>query len=553
MGMFLNSRVPHDGYKATARGRYFVDKTALIAELIPALGMNERFFCITRPRRFGKSVMANMVGAFFGKNADASEVFEDLEIASPGIAKRLADEGCENYTAYLNRYDIIYIDFSEVPENCVSYETYIARILMGIKEDLGEAFPDFSVDKSRSLWDILTNIYQKEGRRFVFVMDEWDAVFHMSFITETDRKSYLLFLKSLLKGKMYVELAYMTGVLPIAKYSDGSELNMFLEYTMAGSQRFSGYFGFSNLEVDRLYAIYQQTTDDPRIHRDDLRLWYDGYYAAGGQRLYNPRSIVCALTDNQLKNYWTSSGIYDSVFGYMKDGVGEMRGDLAVLFAGEAIPSDIHEYAATSMELKTKDEIYSAMVVYGLLTCKDGMVSIPNRELMDSYAAMMKKERSLGYIYNLANASKWMVSATLAGDTGTMAEILGFAHNTESPIFSYNSETELSAVVNLIYLSARDRYRVEREDKAGKGYVDFIFYPERPGDDALILELKVDSTPKKAIGQIKERGYLLRFEGKLGEKPKYTGRILAVGISYSTKTKEHQCEVEELRSGLVLG
>ena len=63
-------------------------------------------------------------------------------------------------------------------------------------------------------------------------------------------------------------------------------------------------------------------------------------------------------------------GIYDSVFGYMKDGVGEMRGDLAVLFAGEAIPSDIHEYAATSMELKTKDEIYSAMVVYGLLTCK---------------------------------------------------------------------------------------------------------------------------------------------------------------------------------------
>lgn len=117
------------------------------------------------------------------------------------------------------------------------------------------------------------------------------------------------------------------------------------------------------------------------------------------------------------------------------------------------------------------------MVVYGLLTYEDGAVSIPNRELMDKFDELLLTNDSLGYIYNLAKESRKMLKATLTGDTGTMCEILKYAHDTESPIFSYNSEIELSAVVNLVYLAARDRYRVEREDKAGEGYVDFIFYP----------------------------------------------------------------------------
>ena len=290
----------------------------------------------------------------------------------------------------------------------------------------------------------------------------------------------------------------------------------------------------------------QQSVKKQKVTREDLRIWYDGYQTAGGVSIYNPRSIVCALTDNQIKNYWTNSGTYDSVFSYIKDNVADVREDLALMFAGEAIPSDIREYAATSMHLKTKDEIFSAMVVYGLLTYQDGAVSIPNKELMDSYAAMMKKERSLGYIYHLANASNKMLESTLKGDTETMTDILKYAHDTESPIFSYNHETELSAVINLIYLSARDKYRVEREDKAGEGYVDFIFYPEAKNGDCLILELKIDSSPEDAIRQIKEKNYALRFKGKLGEQRKYTGRILAVGISYHRRTKEHFCKVEVL-------
>ena len=155
---------------------------------------------------------------------------------------------------------------------------------------------------------------------------------------------------------------------------------------------------------------------------------------------------------------------------------------------------------------------------------------IPNKELMNKFDELLLSNDTLGYVYNLARKSEQMLKATLAQNTKTMAEILKFAHDTESPIFSYNSEIELSAVVNLVYLSARDKYRVVREDKAGEGYVDFIFYPERKGATGLILELKVDSTPDDAIRQIKEKNYVLRFKGKLGERPKYTGKILTKDI-----------------------
>ena len=193
-----------------------------------------------------------------------------------------------------------------------------------------------------------------------------------------------------------------------------------------------------------------------------------------------------------------------------------------------------------------REQIYSAMVVYGLLTYKDGTVLVPNKELMDKFNELLLSKESLGYVHRLAKKSEQMLRATLMGDTETMEEILQFAHDTESPILSYNNETELSAVVNLCYLSARNRYRVEREDKAGEGFVDFIFYPERKGADCMILELKVDSTPDMAIKQIKDKKYAVRFMGKLGEKQRYTGRVLAVGISYDKKTKKHDCKIEVL-------
>lgn len=401
MGMFLNSIIPYETYKAVVYDPYFVDKTSILDELMPLLGKMQRYICITRPRRFGKTVMANMIGAFFGRIDREDEVFQCLKIAMSN-----------QYGKHLHRHNVIYIDFSRIPEDCVSYAAYIARIRNGLKKELAETYDDLNLDISNSVWDILNEIFVKKDRtKFIFVLDEWDAIFHMPFVTDKDKQAYLLFLKSLLKDQEYAEFVYMTGVLPIAKYSDGSELNMFVEFQMTTMEQFSEYFGFTDDEVDELYQKYLEVQKNPKVTREGLREWYDGYYTAGGKKLYNPRSVVLALTYNQLSNYWTSSGTYDSIFGYIKDNVDEIQDDLALMFAGEAIPADIQEYAAVSQQLYTKDEIYSAMLVYGLLTYKDGCVSIPNKELMDSYAAMMKKERTLGYVYRLASESTRMLNA----------------------------------------------------------------------------------------------------------------------------------------------
>ena len=271
------------------------------------------------------------------------------------------------------------------------------------------------------------------------------------------------------------------------------------------------------------------------------------YATKAGERMYNPRSVVTALSNNNIGNYWTSSGPYDEIFYYIKNNVADVKADLALMVSGEAVQAKVREYAAASMNLSTKNEIFSAMVVYGFLSYENGRVRIPNKELMEKFDEMLQKEESLGYIYRLAKESDQMLKATLANDTKTMEKILSYVHDTETPILSYNHETELSAIVNLAYLSARDQYHIEREDKAGKGFVDFIFYPYDRAADGVILELKVDKTPEYAISQIKEKQYALRFKGKLAEKQQYTGRILAVGINYDKETKQHRCKVEEIK------
>lgn len=432
---------------------YFVDKTLILSELFPFIESGNSHICITRPRRFGKTVMANMIGAFFEKDEDTKEIFDQLKISkSP------------EYEKHRNKHDVIYIDFSKMPEDCDSYDQYISRIINRLKKDLIREYPDADYEEEDALWDILDCIFDMyDGQKFIFVMDEWDCVFHKAFIT-----------------------------------------------------------------------------------REQLRLWYDGYATKAGERMYNPMSVVTALSNNNIGNYWTSSGPYDEIFYYIKNNVADVKADLALMVAGEAVQAKVREYAAASMNLSTKNEIFSAMVVYGFLSYENGKVRIPNKELMEKFDEMLQKEESLGYIYRLAKESDKMLQATLANDTKTMEKILSYVHDTETPILSYNHETELSAIVNLAYLSARDQYRIEREDKVGKGFVDFIFYPYDRAADGVILELKVDKTPEYAISQIKEKQYALRFKGKLAEKQQFTGRILAVGINYDKETKQHRCKVEEI-------
>lgn len=131
MGRYLNSIVPLETYKKIAGTRFFVDKTLLLEDILNAVEMDgQKYLCITRPRRFGKSVMANMIGCFLGKSSDSSGIFGDFAIA-----------GSEYYGKHLNQHSVIFIDFSRVPRDCGSYEKYIDCIQDGINRDLAEAYP----------------------------------------------------------------------------------------------------------------------------------------------------------------------------------------------------------------------------------------------------------------------------------------------------------------------------------------------------------------------------------------------------------------------------
>ncbi len=539
MGTYLNSITPYTLYKSESLSPYFVDKTLMLRELFPYVSAGNRHICITRPRRFGKTIMANMISSFFQKASDSSEVFDSLTISQ-----------VDDYRRYKNQYNVIRIDFSKMPRNCDSYTQYIERIEALLIEDVKEAFPQVKINEADAVGDILESVFVQCGEKFIFVLDEWDFIFHRDFINEIDKEKYVAFLSNLLKDRPYVVLSYMTGILPIAKYSSGSELNMFAEFTMVNSPMFGEYFGFTDDEVDDLYRRYIVECDrqhkEKSVTRKGLRDWYNGYYTKSGERVYNPRSVVFALQFNNLANYWTSSGPYDEIYYYIRNNISDVRDDLALMISGESVTAKIQEYAATSMNLSTRDEIYSAMVVYGFLSYLNGKVCIPNRELMEKFDELLVKNESLGYVYRLAKESEKMLKATLAGDTLTMERILEFAHNTEVPLLSYNHETELSVIVNLVYLAARDSYRVEREDKAGTGYVDFIFYPYDTTADCIILELKVDHTPDEAIAQIIDKKYALKFMPKLAGQKIYTGRILAVGIGYWKESKKHSCKVEEI-------
>ena len=556
MGVYLNSRSAYSLFCEDYASTYYVDKTDILAELVPIVelkenlsersginrGKGQKYVAIIRPRRFGKTVMANMIVSYFGKGADSNAEFETLSVSKYSW-----------YQKHLNKHNVIHIMFNEMPKGCKSYDQYIARFEKGLLTDLRKAYPDAEIEKEDAVWDALKKIHEYcDGEKFIFVLDEWDYIFHKRFVMDEDKAAYIDFLSNLLKDKAYVEMAYMTGILPIAKYSSGSELNMFFEYSMATRVKYSEYFGFTDEEVDVLYQRYLEAETNPAVTREGLELWYDGYQTAGGQKLYNPRSVVGALSDNQLGSYWTSSGPYDEIFYYIEANTDAVKDDIAAMVADNPVPARVQEYAATSMELKTKDEIFSAMVVYGFLNYKEGYVSIPNKELMDKFTEVVQREPSLGNVYKLTKESGRMLAATKAGDTKTMTELMEYAHNTHSPLQTYSNEAELASIIRWVYLKALDSYRIEREDKAGTGYVDFIFYPFLKNDDCIIIELKVNHTADEAIQQIKDRQYALRFEGKFGENPEYTGRTLAVGIAYNKddENKRHECKVEVLRERL---
>ncbi|WP_165046131.1 AAA family ATPase [Adlercreutzia sp. ZJ138] len=533
---YINSIAPLIGYEGVVRSPYFVDKSAMISALVPSIATSNMYVCVTRPRRFGKTTNAQMLASFLSRDTQATDLFEQLNITQDKHAM-----------THCGTHDVVYIDFSALPDECSSYTDYINAIRRGLVRDLHQFAPTAEIEEGTNLLDALDRTFQKTGARFCFIMDEWDSMFFNPLFTTEDQRAFLMFLKQLLKTKPYVELAYMTGVLPITKHSTGSELNMFVEYNAVEDPRFEEFFGFTEAEVAKLCALHHERNPQARVDYEGLANWYDGYLTETGERRFNPRSVVLALGDDSLRSYWTESGPYDEIYYYVRHNTDAVREDIVRMVAGESVRADMKNYAASAMSLSSRNEILSAMVIYGFLTYYDGAVSIPNHELMLKFQDVLSK-REMGYVASLALRSESLLNATLRRDGEEVAHVLEAAHDQEVPLLRYANEADLAALVNLVYLAARDRYWVRREEPAGKGVADIAFIPKNTSDNRwtpFIVELKAAGSAQEAIDQIRQRNYGALFADAFADTAP-DKHPLAVGICWDPQTKTHECLIEEM-------
>ncbi len=518
MAVCLNTESAYKIFRILTNDKFFVDKSGIIEKINARINTSNRFLCVTKPRRFGKTSILNMLGAYYGSVCNSKELFDLLQISS-----------CSTYLEHLNKYNIIKLCLNDLPDDGNTYEDYIELIKDSIIDDIKDAYPELSSKKFKKISDLLTATQEQ----FIFLIDEWDYIFSHELFAE-HHSEFLEFLRNLLKDRPYVALAYMTGVLPIKKYSTGSALNMFKEYTMLKDPFFERYFGFTEDEVMDLCGRQSVLT------MEEMSEWYDGYQSVNGDRLYNPRSVVCALEDETCQSYWTRTGKMDEVLFFLKYNIGDVRDDVVRMVDGFPIMIDIKkEYSAGQGEPTNRSDIYAAMIIYGLLSYCDGQLRIPNKELMLEFEEALKDDE-FGYVAELVRNSEKVLNATLNKKGDAVAGYLHNIDNSELPVLKYNDENSLSCVVTLAYLSARNKYRIEREEKSGKGFADFIFHPRRKNMPGIILELKANDTPKTAIAQIKNKEYCDKL------KREYVEKILAVGISYDVNRKEHQCIIEEI-------
>ncbi|MEG2511516.1 MAG: AAA family ATPase [Bacilli bacterium] len=519
MSIYLNTTKLYENYQELSNEKYFVDKSKMISIINEKISTKSKYICLTRPRRFGKSSVIDMLGAYYSKSINSSEIFNDLKISKD-----------DTYKEHLNKYNVVNISFNEITDNMKSYEEYMSNIINEVKKELIIKFNIEDVNEA----DSLKRVFQKSNQKFIFLLDEWDYIFNNNLFEE-NQNNFLEFLRNLLKDEPYVALCYMTGVLPIKKYSSGSALNMFDEYTMLNDMLYGEFFGFTEEEVYNLCNMQN------KISFDKISSWYNGYINEDEDRIYNPRSVVKALQNSKCISYWTNTGAMDEVVHYLKYNTLEIRDDVIEMVSGGEIDITIDEEFRAGQEApRTKEEIYSAMIILGFLSYHDGYLKIPNKELMKEFEKALR-DKSFGYVSEIIENSRKMLHATVNGDTKTVESILHDIHNSEIPILQYNDENSLSCVLTLAYLSARDTYRVEREEKTGKGYSDFTFHPRRKNDIAFIVELKKDETVDVAIEQIKSKEYVEKLKKENKGK-----NILAVAICYDSKKKEHKCKIEKL-------
>ncbi|MCD8133885.1 MAG: ATP-binding protein [Clostridiales bacterium] len=530
MGIYLNPG--NKGFQTILNGDY-VDKTGLIDFVNRTINTPQKLTCFSRPRRFGKSFAAKMLCAYYDKSCDSRSLFEGLEISKK-----------DSFDKYLNKYDVIYLDITWfISRSKNKGENVVSDIQTAVIDELKGTFTDCVSGNETFLPDALMSVSHKAGNQFIFIIDEWDALFREAKDDEGLQKEYVQLLRGLFKGGTATDetiaAAYMTGILPIKKYGTESALTDFREFTMAAPDTLAPYVGFTEQEVLDL-------CDTNHLDFEEVKFWYDGYSFDNVGSIYSPNSVMQAIERNVIRNYWTSSETYESLAAYIGMDYKGLKKDIIRMLGGEAVRVKVSTFQNDMTSFKRKDDVLTLLIHLGYLSydAVKQTVTIPNQEVADAFGDATDQE-GWGEIGELIQESDDLLEATLCGDSDAVAEALEKVHAANSSILRYNNEATLSSVIMIAYYTARRIYKIIPEFPQGKGFADLVFLPRRGSDKpVMVVELKYDKDADTAIRQIHEN----RYDGDL---KKYFGNLLLVGINYDkdakgTNAKKHSCVIEKV-------
>lgn len=526
MGIYLNPGTIE--FQESINSEIYVDKTMLIERTNAALRTKQKYMCISRPRRFGKSMAADMLAAYYGKDYDSAALFDGLEISH-----------CETFSTHLNKYNVFKINMQEFLSMTQNVDKMLKVLQKRLIKELKYNYPEY-VDCDNLVF-AMQDIFSYTGQSFIVLIDEWDCLFREYKQDEEAQRKYLDFLRVWLKDKAYIALAYMTGILPIKKYGTHSALNMFMEYSMTDPGNMAEYFGFTEKEVENLCIEYG-------MNIEETKAWYNGYglYSHNKQEdilysIYNPKSVVEAMLRHRFGNYWNQTETYEALKIYIQMNMDGLKDAIIEMLADNSVRINIGTFHNDMTTFATRDDILTLLVHLGYLTydVEKESVRIPNKEVAQEYINAISTMDWKEVISSINNSRK-LLEALWNLDSDKVAAGVDKA-NEEISILQYNDENSLSCTISLAFYFAREYYTMIRELPTGKGFADICLIPRKIHMDkpAVIIELKWDKSVSGAIAQIKEKKYI----DALSE---YQGNLILAGINYDKKIKKHSCLVEKV-------
>lgn len=525
MGRFVNPN--NSAFQTALNSEIYVDKTGLLEYTNKVLDTNQAFICNSRPRRFGKSVTADMLTAYYSKNCDSLQMFTGLVISKDNAFKE-----------HLNKYDVIHIDMQWCMVSAGGAEKVIQFIEDIIITELREIYPDAVKEVIISVPDALSLINAATGNKFIIIIDEWDILIRDEAANKAVQEKYINFLRGMFKGSeptKFIRLAYLTGILPIKKIKTQSALNNFDEFTMLDASIFAPYIGFTENEVHGLCEKYNKDFDE-------VKRWYDGYLLSGYQ-IYNPKAVVSLMMRGDFQSYWSKTGTYEVIVPLINMNFDGLKTAIIEMLSGESVEADVSSFQNDMLNFASKDDVITYLVHLGYLAYnqKKQTVFIPNEEIRHEFVVATKRNKWNEFL-EFQRESKNLLEATLDMDEEAVAQGIEKIHTEYASSIQYNNENSLSSVLAIAYLSTMQYYfKPVRELPAGRGFADFVFIPKPAYAEeypALLVELKWNKSAKAAIQQIKEKKYPSVLT-------QYTGDILLVGINYDKKSKVHKCIIEK--------